>query len=158
MTGLHQRLNQENGHEREGAVERLQSRWSSSSQVIVDKPPSHLPTRRQMGGIPSSGSVKEYRHTDAGTGNSRRGQSNSKWDSGSGVTDSSPLQPLSRRGGREILESTVLLEPVVPVNADRSKDSTDKSYGGMALTDGRYARSYRAINAGERQGGAASCA
>jgi V-type H+-transporting ATPase subunit E len=31
-------------------------------------------------------------------------------------------------------ESTVLLEPVVSINSDRSKDLTDKSYGGIVLT------------------------
>jgi hypothetical protein len=159
MTSLHQRLNQENVHERESAVERLQSRWSSSSRVIVDRPPSHPPTRRQMNRRPSSGSVKESHHKDPDTGNSRLRRSNSKWASGSGViTDSPPLQPLSRRGGREILKSTVLLEPVVPVKADRSKDLIHKSLGEMALTDGRFVRSYRAITDGERRGGTASCA
>jgi hypothetical protein len=159
MMSLHQHLNQENVHEREGAVEALQSRWSSSCRAIVDRPPSHPPTRRQMGGRPSSGSVKESHLMDPHTGNSRRGLSNSKWNSGSGViTDSPPLQPLSRRDGREILESTVLLEPVVSVNADRSKDLTDKSYGGISLTDDRFVHSYRTINDGERRGGTTSCA
>jgi hypothetical protein len=155
MTSLHQCLNQENVHEREGAVERLQSRWSTSCRAIVDKPPSHPPTRRQMGGRPSSGSVKESHHKNPYTDN----RSNSKWDCGSGViADSPPLQPLSHRGGREILESTVLLEPVVSVNVNRSKDLTDKRYGGIALTNDRFVHSYRTITDGERRGGTTSCA
>jgi hypothetical protein len=157
MTSLHQCLNQENVHEREGAVERLQSRWSSSCRAIVDKPPS--PTRRQLGGRPSSGSLKESHDKDADTGYSQRGRSDPKWDSSSAViTDSPPLQPLSHRGEREILESTVLLEPVVSVNADRSKDLTDKSFGGFSLTDDRLFYSYQTINNGERRGGTTSCA
>jgi hypothetical protein len=159
MTSLHQRLNQDNVHEQECAVERLQSRWSSNCRVIVDRPPSHPPARQQMGGRLSSGSVKESHHEEPDTGNAQRGRSDPKWDSGSGViTDSPPLQPLSRRGGREIMESTVLLEPAVAVNADRSKDLTNKSFGGIALTDDRLFYSYRTINNGERQGGTTSCA
>jgi hypothetical protein len=159
MTSLHQRLNQENVHERESAVEKLQSRWSSSCRAIVDKPPSHPPTRRQMGGRPSNGSVKESHHKDADTGSYRRGRSNSKWDCGSGViADSPPLLPLSHRGGREFLESTVLLEPVVPVSLDPSKDLTNKSYGRIDLTEDLLFHSYRTINNRERQGGANSCA
>jgi hypothetical protein len=102
---LHQRLIQKNVHERESVVERLPSRWSSCSLIIVDRPPSQPLSRRQMSGRPSSGSVKESHHKDPGTGNSRREsaagrlQRNSKWTSGSGViTDSPPLQPPSRRG------------------------------------------------------------
>jgi hypothetical protein len=159
MTSLHQRPNQENVHEREGAVEALQSRWSSSCRAIVDKPPSHPPTRQQMGGRSRSGPVEESRHKDADTGSYRRGRSNPKWDCGSGViADSPPLQPLSHRGGREILESTVLLEPVVSVNVNRSKDLTDKRYGGIALTNDRVFHSYRNITDGERRGGTTSCA
>jgi hypothetical protein len=84
MTSLHQRLNQDNVQARESEVEGLHSRWSSSSQVIVDRLPSQPLSRHQ----------------------SRRGRAveglllrNSKWASGSEVvTDSSPLKPLSRRG------------------------------------------------------------
>jgi hypothetical protein len=251
MTSLHQRLNQENVHEREGAVEALQSRWSSTSvRAIVDKPPSHPPTRRQMGGKSSSGSLKESHHQVPDTGDPRRGSpggrfqwSNSKWDSSTGdITDSPPLQPLSCRRRESLLkprlarhrprrsftrgvnyprllqtlivqgllrieendeideenevtvfcrgedeatvkkvlpaavkeyaeimqwestfllepveatvkkilpaavkeyadimqwESTFLLEPVVSVNDDGTKDLSDKSYGGIALTDDR---------------------
>jgi hypothetical protein len=112
MTSLHQRLNQENVHGREGAVERLQSRWSSSSRDIFDRPPSHPPTRQQMGGRSRSGSEKESHHKDPGnTGGVRRGSAggrlergNPKWDSSSGIiTDSPPLQPLSCRGRENIL-------------------------------------------------------
>jgi hypothetical protein len=237
MTSLHQRLNQENVHEREGAVEALQSRWSSGCRAIVDKPPSHPPTRRQLGGRPSSGSLKESHDKDADTGSSRRGRavgrcqrSNSKWDSSSAdITDSPPLQPcrclgrktlskppLTRHRPRhsfvrgQILqtlivqglikieendeideeievtvfcysedeatvkkvlpdavkeyvkimqqESTVLLELVVSVNADGSKDLTGESCGGIALTGDRFFRSYRTIDDGERRGGLSSCA
>jgi hypothetical protein len=78
MTTIHQRP-QENVHERETAVERLQSRWSSSSPVIVDRRPLQPLSRQQM--------------------SRRLQQSNSKWTSGSGVTsDSPPLKPPSRRG------------------------------------------------------------
>jgi hypothetical protein len=55
-------------------------------------------------------------------------------------------------------ESTLLLEPVVSVNADGSKDLTDKSYGGITLTDDRLFRSYRTIDDGERRGGKSTCA
>ena len=108
MTSLHQRLDRENVHERESAVERLHSRWSSSSRVIVGIPPSQPLSRRQMSGGPSSGLIKES-HKDPGVGDAyRRGnaferpqQSDSKWTSGSGViTDSPPLQPLSRHQSR----------------------------------------------------------
>jgi hypothetical protein len=112
MTSLHRRHNQENVHEREGAVERLESRWSSSSRVVVDRPPSHPPTRRQMGGRSRSGSEKESHDKDPDTtGGVRRGSAggrlergNPKWDSSSGIiTDSPPLQPLSCRGRESIL-------------------------------------------------------
>jgi hypothetical protein len=99
MTSLHQRLDQENVHERESAVEMLQSRWRSSSRVIADRPPSQPPSCRQMSGRPSSDSVKESHHKDSYTSNSRLQRSNSKWTSGSEViADSPPLQPLSHRG------------------------------------------------------------
>jgi hypothetical protein len=156
---LHQHLNQENVHEREGAVEAVRSRWNSSCRAIFDRPPSHPSTRRQMGGRPSSGSVEESHLKDPHTANYRRGRSDPKWNSGSGVIiDSPPLQPLSRRDGSEILESTFLFEPAVSVNANRSKDLTDKSYGGMYLTNDRFVHSYRTINDGERRGGTTSCA
>jgi hypothetical protein len=81
MTSLHQRLNQENVHARESAVEGLHSRWSSSTQVVVDRLPSQplSPRRqRQRGG--------------------RLQGSDSKWTSGSGViTDSPPMKPRCRR-------------------------------------------------------------
>jgi hypothetical protein len=78
MTTIHQRLNQENMHEQESAIERLQSRWSSSSRGIVDRPPLQPLSPQQM-----SRSLQ---------------QSNSKWTSGSGViSDSPPLQPLNHR-------------------------------------------------------------
>jgi hypothetical protein len=224
----------------------LDHRWSSNTRAIVDRPPSQPPSRRQMSGIPCSGSEKESHHKDPGAGNCRRGspggrlqRSNSKWTSGSGVvTDSPPLQPHSHRGlpvlwspprvhryNRSVAEkalsegstsrvvrdgvrflkppltrqrtrrsfarghnypqilhnmivqglirieenevtffcqgedettvkkvlpaavkeyvdimkreTTVLLEPVVSVNADRPKDLTDKSYGGILLYDER---------------------
>jgi hypothetical protein len=105
MTSLHQFLNQENMRERESAVERLHSRWSSSFRIIVDRPPSQPISRRQMSGEPSSCSVKESHQKDPGRGGSaarRLQRSNSKWTSGSGVfTDSPPLQPLSRRGSAD---------------------------------------------------------
>jgi hypothetical protein len=108
MTSLHQRLDQEHVHERESTVEKLQSRWSSSYRDIVDIPPSQPLSRRQMGGRPSSGSVKESHHKGLYTGNSQRGSAvgrlqgrNSRWTSCSGViTDSPPLQPLSRHQSR----------------------------------------------------------
>lgn len=79
MTTIHQRLNQEHVHERESVVERLQSRWSSSSLGIVDRPPLHPLSHQQ---------------TSIGLQ-----QSDSKWSSDSRVTsDSPPLQPLSHRG------------------------------------------------------------
>jgi hypothetical protein len=78
MTSIHQRP-QENVHERETAVERLQSRWSSSSSVVVDRRPLQPLSRQQL--------------------SRRLQQSNSKWTSGSGVmSDSPPLKPPSRRG------------------------------------------------------------
>jgi hypothetical protein len=107
MNTIHQCVNQDNVHERESTVERLQSRWNSGSRV-VDKPPSQPLNLRQMSRRkPCRGSVKKsYRyHKDLVMGHSRREnevgrlrQSNSKWTSSSGViTDSPPLQPLSRR-------------------------------------------------------------
>ena len=102
MTSLHQCLSEENMHERESAVEGLHSRWSSSSRVIVDRPPSQPLSRRQMSGKPMSCSVKAIRK-DAGVGDTRRRGnasegfqlSDSKWASSSGViTDRPPLQPL----------------------------------------------------------------
>jgi hypothetical protein len=103
MMNQRQRLNQEHVHERESAVERLQSRWSSSSLVIVDIPPSQPLNRRQTSGRPSSDSVKESRHKDPGTGDPRRGSAvgrlqrrRSKRTFGYGVIAKSPLlQPLS---------------------------------------------------------------
>jgi hypothetical protein len=86
MTSLHQRLNQENVHARESAVEGLHSRWSSSSssQVTVDKLPSQPLSPRQQ--------------RQRGSACGRLQRSDSKWTTGSGViADSSPLQPLSRR-------------------------------------------------------------
>jgi hypothetical protein len=107
MTTIHQRVNQDNVHERVSTVERLQSRWNSGSRVIVDKPPSQPLNLRQMSRKPSHGSVKKsYRcHKDLVMCHSRREntvgrlqQINSMWTSSSGViTDSPPLQPLSRR-------------------------------------------------------------
>jgi hypothetical protein len=101
MTSLHQCLNQES------AVASLHSRWSSSSQVVVDRPPSQPLSRRRMCGGPSSGSVKQSHiypemgdiHRRENTFEQHQQQSNSKWTSGSGlITDRPPLQPLSRRG------------------------------------------------------------
>jgi hypothetical protein len=107
MTSLHQRINQENVRERESEVEGLHhSRWSSSSRVGVDTPPSQPLSHRQMSGEPSSSSVKES-HTDPGVCDApQRGSaverlqhSDLKWASGSRViADRPPLQPLSRRG------------------------------------------------------------
>jgi hypothetical protein len=99
----HQHLDQES------ADERLPSRWSSSSRVIVDAPPSQPVRRQEMGESPAcSGSVKQTsQHKDnlGTTRNLRREsafgslqRSNSRWTSRV-ITDSPPLQPLSRRGG-----------------------------------------------------------
>jgi hypothetical protein len=108
MTSLHQCLNQENVHAQESAVERLHSRWSSSSRVTVDRPPSQPLSRRQMSGGPSSGSIVKESHTDPcvvgdahrrGNAFERLQQSDSKWTTGSGVIpDRPPMQPLSCRG------------------------------------------------------------
>jgi hypothetical protein len=94
---------QENVYLRESAVERLQSRWSSSSRAIVDTPPSQPLNLQRLSGSPSSGSVKESHQKDPGAGDFRQRSafgrpqgSNSKWTSDSGaITDSPPLQPLS---------------------------------------------------------------
>jgi hypothetical protein len=111
MTSVHQLLNQEIMKERERAVERaewLHSRWNSNVRVTVDEPPSQPRSRRQMSGGSSSDSVKEsckYPGVDVAhrRGNaSKRPQleSNAKWTCGYGViTDTPPLQPLSRRVG-----------------------------------------------------------
>jgi hypothetical protein len=100
MTSLHQY--------RESAVEKLHSRWSSSSRVVGDRPPSQPLSCRPIVGGPSSDSVKEIHYKDQGVGDAlRRGntfrmlqqQSDSKWTIGSGVIiDRPPLQPLSCRG------------------------------------------------------------
>jgi hypothetical protein len=107
MTSLHQCLYQENALAEESAVEGLHSRLSSSSRVVVDRPPSQPLSRRTMYEGPSRDSANES-HEDPQMGDGhRRGntferlqqQSDSKWTSGSGgITDRSPLQPLSRRG------------------------------------------------------------
>jgi hypothetical protein len=110
MTSLHQRINQENLHERGEAVLSeglLHSRWSSSSRVIADRPPSQPLSRRQLSQGPRSGSVTES-HEDTGVDDAHRRESaveqiqpnDQKWTSGSGVVaDRPPLQPLSRRRG-----------------------------------------------------------
>jgi hypothetical protein len=107
MTSLHQCLNHQHVYDaREIAVEKLQSRWSSSPRVIVDTPPSQPLSRQQTSGNPSTGSVKESHNTDPCTGNDRRQspfgrlqRNNSKWTSSYGViADSPPLQPCSHRG------------------------------------------------------------
>jgi hypothetical protein len=67
----HRRLDQEHVHERESAVERLHLRWSSSSRVIADRPPSQPLNRRQMSGKPISCSVKES-HKDPSVGDTHR--------------------------------------------------------------------------------------
>jgi hypothetical protein len=105
MTCLHQCLGQES------TVESLHSRWSSSSQVIADRPPSQPLSRRQMYG-PSSGYSENQSHKDPEMGGVHRRentierhqqQGNSKWTSGSGViTDGPPLQPLSRRRSHDV--------------------------------------------------------
>jgi hypothetical protein len=46
------RVNQDNSYGQESAAGRLHSRWSSSSRVIVDRPPSHPFSCRQMSGGP----------------------------------------------------------------------------------------------------------
>jgi hypothetical protein len=111
MTSLHQLFNQEIVQERESAVERaewLYSRWSSSVWVTVDKPPSQPRNRRQMSGGSSSDSVKESSKYPGVDVAHRRGnaferpqqESNAKWTCGFGaITDTPPLQPLSRRVG-----------------------------------------------------------
>jgi hypothetical protein len=113
MTILHQCLNQEFVHERESAVERLHLKWSSSSRVIVDRPPSQPLSRRQMSGGPSSGSVKDI-HEGPGEGDAHRGGnvseefqlSDSKWASGSlMITDRPPLQPI--RYGESAIKHSV---------------------------------------------------
>jgi hypothetical protein len=105
MTSLHQQIYQGDVHKRESAVERLQSsRWTSSSRIIVDKPPS---SPRRMSSIPNSSPVEENQHKDLGTGYSQPGSpngrlqcGNAKWTSGSAViTDSPPSQPPSHRAG-----------------------------------------------------------
>jgi hypothetical protein len=82
MTSLHQPINQESIHQREGAVERLHSRWSSSSRGG----PSHIDLavddahRR-------GGAVERLQPSDL------------KWASGSKlIADRPPSQPRSRRG------------------------------------------------------------
>jgi hypothetical protein len=97
--------------DQESADERLPSRWSSSSRVIVDAPPSQPARRQEMGESTCCGSVKETSHHKdiLGTRNFRRGsaaigslqRSNSRWTSGSTgvIADSPPLQPLRRRPG-----------------------------------------------------------
>jgi hypothetical protein len=46
------RVNQDNSYGQESAAGRLHSRWSSSSRVIIDRPPSHPLSCRQMSGGP----------------------------------------------------------------------------------------------------------
>ena len=87
-------------HERESAAERLQSRWSAGSRVIADKPPSQPLSLRQMSKKPSRGDKDRQvmRNSCLGSTVGRLQHSSSKWTSGSKViTDSPPLQPLSRR-------------------------------------------------------------
>jgi hypothetical protein len=81
------RVNQDNSYGRDSAVERLYSRWSSSSQVVVDRLPSQPLSYRQMRGR---------------SANERLQRSHSKCTSGPGViTDRPPLQPLSYRGSAD---------------------------------------------------------
>jgi hypothetical protein len=94
-------------NQRESAVkQRLHLRWSSSSRVIVDRPPSRPLTRQLSGGPSNGGSVKESRK-DPGVGDAhRRGnaskrvhQNHSRWASGSGViNDRPPFQSPGCRG------------------------------------------------------------
>jgi hypothetical protein len=90
MTSLyqHQQISHNDMLERESAVERLQSRWISSSRIIVDKPPS---SPRRMSRRQSSSPLKDIEHKDLFT--------NSKWTSGSpGVITDCPPSPPSHRG------------------------------------------------------------
>jgi hypothetical protein len=90
--------------DRESVVERLQSRWISSSRIIVDKPPSS--PRRMSRRLSSSPVLEENQHKDLVTNDSQLESPNgrlqcgdSKWRSGSeDFTDSPPSQPLSHRG------------------------------------------------------------
>jgi hypothetical protein len=84
----------------------LQSRWSSSSQTFVDKPPSQPLIRRQMSEITSTSPATENCRTIPDTGSSRQcitierlPPMNSKLTSSSVfTTDRPPLQPLGNRG------------------------------------------------------------
>jgi hypothetical protein len=107
MTSLHQCHNQENALAEESAVERLHSSLSSSSRVIVDRPPSQPLSRRTTCRGPKSDLVEESHKDPEMGGVHQRGytferlqqQSDSKWTSGSGgIKDRPPLQPLSHRG------------------------------------------------------------
>jgi hypothetical protein len=73
-----QLLIQEYEYEQESAVEMPQSRWGSSSQTFVDRPPSQPLGLRQMSERPSSSPVTEKYHTDPDTGNSRRGNATAR--------------------------------------------------------------------------------
>jgi hypothetical protein len=102
---LQQKLDKDNAHGQESPVGRHHSRWSSSTQVISNRPPSQPRSRHQMSGGSSSVSLKE-RHKKLVTGEvQQRGshnferlqQSESKWNSGSeALVDQPPLQPVSR--------------------------------------------------------------
>jgi hypothetical protein len=86
--------------------QRFHLRWSSSSRIIVDKPPSRPLSRQMSGGTSSGVSVKESRK-DPGAGVAHRRQNASKrlhqkrsrWASGSGViNDRPPFQSPNYRG------------------------------------------------------------
>lgn len=116
MTSLRQHLNQVNMHERERAVERLQSRWGSSSRVIVDRPPSQPLSRLEVSANPRISSVKESLHRkDLDTGNSRHKSAVgrfqrmiSKWTSGC----DSPRPPSS---GHNPTMTTILFLPITDI-------------------------------------------
>jgi hypothetical protein len=86
MNSLRQNINEEPVNEQESAVEGIHSRWSSSSQVIVDRLPSQPLSRHQ---------------SQQGSATKSLQGSNSKWTSGSEViVDRLPSQPLSRHQSR----------------------------------------------------------
>jgi hypothetical protein len=108
MTSLHQRLNQENEYEQESAVEMLHSRWSSSSQTFVDKPPSQPLSLRQISERPSNSPVKESYQTDPDTGNSRRGNATGKLRRlNSKLTSSSGSPPTDHHCNHSVAEEAL---------------------------------------------------
>jgi hypothetical protein len=144
-----------------GRLERSTSKWDSSSRVITDSPPMqplscrkrgknlkpHLARHRSRRSFTRGRNYPKLLQTLIVQGLLRI-EENDEIDEENEVTvfcrgeDEATVKEILPAAVKEYaeimqLESVILLEPVVSVNADGSKDLIDKSYGGIALTDDR---------------------